>query len=227
MSSSTQRGNAQTERLFTALVDQLKTPLLQISYDSELAHDGALTDIKTTATQALHLIETYILSTQQQELPLEPVTLSSVLYDVAQSLQPLAKQYGSDLDLRIEGRYGPVMAHRPTLAAGLVTIGQSLIEADNGAHSSLTLAVYKHKSGLSAGVFGEVLDLTPQLFRRAMRLYGDSRQPMPSASAFSGAGFYVAQNLFEQMNTTLRVAHHRKLTGLAASFLPSTQLQLV
>ena len=227
MAHSDQPDNVQAERLFKALIEQLKTPLIQISHHTELAHEQALSEISTTATRALHLIDTYILSTQQQELPLEPVSLSSVLYDVAQALDPLAKQHGSELQISLAGKYSPVMAHRPTVEAALVVIGQGLLEADGDTQPRLTLAAYKAQSGLTAGIFSENIDLTPQLFRRALKLYGGSRQPLPTASALNGAGLYVAHSLFENMRARLRVAHHHKLTGLAASFLPSAQLQLI
>lgn len=227
MAINNQQDNLQAERLFKALAEQLKTPLIQISHHAELGGSEAISDIGATASRALHLIDTYLLSTRQQELPLEPVSISSVLYDVAQLLDPLARQHNSEVEIQVAGKYGPVMAHRESLEAGLVTLGQSLLEADNSTQPRLVLSLYKGQQGLITGVFGDHVELTPQVFRRALKLFGGARQPLPNSSALNGAGLYVANSLFDGMNVKLRVAHHRKLTGLAAGFLPSAQLQLV
>ena len=218
---------ADAERLLRALTEQLKSPLLQIAYQAELQDVQTLPAIGLTAARALQLIDTYILSTQQQALPLEPVSVSSVLYDVAQLLDPLARQHNCRLEIAVGGKYGPVMAHQKGLEAALVTIGQSLIEADTTAHPRLVLSAYKNRQGIAAGMFGNHPDLTPEAFRRALGLIGNARQPLPTVSPLNGAGLYMAEAIFETMDARLQVTRHHKLTGLAASLVPSAQLQLV
>lgn len=215
------------ERLLMALAEQLKSPLLQIAYQAEAENASALADISLTSWQALHLIDSYLLCAEQQELALEPVSVSSVLYDVAQVLDPIARQYGAEIEISVAGKYVPVMANRTGLEAGLVTIGRSLLEADTTAHPKLVLSAFKSQQGIAAGVFGDHPELTADSFRRALALFGGARQPMPTASALNGAGFYVAKALFESMNASLQVVRHHKLTGLSASFVPSAQLRLV
>ena len=227
MSAKDEHELKQADRLVQALVEQLKVPLIHIAHSAERRHVEAFAEIELTTARALQLIDSYLLSLQQRQLELEPVSLSSVLYDVAQTLDPLARQHNADLEISVAGRYRPVMAHHAGLAAGLTMLGQSLLEADSGSRPRLVLSVYRGKEGIAAGVFGDHPDLTPSLFRQALKLYGQARQPLPSANSLNGAGLYVAHSLFERMQSHLKVSHHTKLTGLAAHFLPSAQLQLV
>jgi hypothetical protein len=215
------------ERLLKALAEQLKSPLLHIAYHAELKQVTALPEIGATAARTLQLIDTYLLSTSQQQLEFEPVSVSSVLYDVAQALDPLARQHNCELEIAVAGKYGPVMAHQKSLEAALITLGQSLIEADTATHPRLVLSAYKNSRGIAAGAFGNHPDLTPDSFRRALALFGTARQPLANTSALNAAGLYMADALFESMDAKLQVAHHQKLTGLAASLVPSAQLQLV
>jgi len=221
------RGKVPQERLLTALAEDLKGTLLYITHQAELQGTAALTEIDLTARQGLHLIDSYVRSTEQAELELEPVSISSVLYDVAQTLDPLVRQYGGELELSVDGKYGPVMAHQPSLEAMLVTVGRSLLEADTNPKPRVVLSTYRTAQGINAGVLGNHPDLNPSLFRRALALYGRTRQPLPGAHALNGAGLYVADLLCEQMEAQLRVVRRHNMTGLAAYFMPSAQLQLV
>ncbi len=83
------------------------------------------------------------------------------------------------------------------------------------------------RQGIVTGVFADQPELTTDAFRRARALYGTARQPLPILSAHTGAGIYVAHMLLAAMQAPLHVARHNSLTGLAATFVPSRQLQLV
>lgn len=226
---------SESERLLTALAEQLRLPLLQIARTAELGRLHQLdnqANIETIAQSALKLVDAYMLSDQlsrqQIALELEPVSLSSVLHDTVQLMNPLAKQYGCELRLHISGRYGPVMAHKSSLEIALTNLTHAFIEAGAQKENTVVLlAAHRSRHGLVAGIFGDHQELTTDMYRRAKLLYGRARQPLPSMSASNGAGIYLADTLFQAMATHLRVAQHSKLTGLAATFIPSRQLQLV
>lgn len=222
------QSSSQEERLLRVLAEQLKIPLLQIAQAAELGQSERLRDIGITAERALHLVDSFVLAAEvdQQQLQLEPITLSSVLYDAAQTLQPLADQYDCDLELHLEGKYRPIMADRHTLHAGLVMLGQSFIEAGSTTRPKVVLAAYKSRNRITAGLFAEN-ELPADRFRRALQLYGHARQAMPSLQAAAGAGLFVADALFGAMSAPLQTARHHNLNGLAATFLPSAQLALV
>ncbi|MEO8784999.1 MAG: hypothetical protein ABI221_01605 [Candidatus Saccharimonadales bacterium] len=224
-----------SERLLRALAEELKLPLLQIAHQSEAAQGSeaateALQAIGLSAAQALWFVDTYLLSQQLQQasLNLEPVAVSAVLDDAAHSLSGLAKQYGCHLELQLSGRYGPVMAHRQGLQAAMVGLGTSLIGAGQAQPGQrLVLAGHKTRGGVVAGVFSATNNLSQTGFRRGQALYGRAGQPLPEFSSQASAGIFMAAELLSSMQSRLRVAHHHKLTGLAATLLPSYQLALV
>jgi hypothetical protein len=228
--------SAPEERLLRALAEQLKSPFLQIAREAELAQGTeagpVLKNIEYTADMAMRLIDSYLLSVRLQALPvleLEPVSLSSVLQDTAHRLNYLAKQYDCDLDVQISGKYGPVMAHRQSLEAAYISLGYTFIEASPPAEEKhhVVLAAHRSRGGLVAGVFGSQPGLSADTFHRAKALYGTAAQAIPNVSAHNGAGIFVANSLLETMASGLRVARHHKLSGLAATLLPSQQLQLI
>ncbi len=235
--NTTDLGTGTHERLLQALAEQLKTPVLHIARRAEFSADEVmrkqvLQSIEETASLALKLIDSYLLSTHlsQTVLPLEPVSLSAVLHDTLEQLQPIARQYDCELELVLAGKYGPVMAHREGLKAALLSLGHVFIEAGQQTMSRrrvVRLAVHKSRFGIVAGVFSDQNDLSTNVFSRAKALYGRVRQPLNSFTSSSGAGIFVADSLLEAMDAPLRVASHQKNTGLAATFMPSSQLSLV
>lgn len=228
--------NDTPDRLFRALAEQLKVPLLQIARASELARltgvNSAHSDNEYVADMALRLIDSYLLGVELQGLPtleLEPVSLSAVLQDAATKLSTLAKQHDCELELHLGGKYGPVMAHRRSLEAAYVSLGYAFIESQPVSEKKHTVLLGAHRSarGLVAGVFGEQPELTSDMYRRAQALYGQAPQAIPAVSSSNGAGIFIADNLLRSMETPLRVARYHKLSGLAATLLPSKQLSLV
>jgi hypothetical protein len=228
--------NASQERLLKALAEQLKLPLLQIAREAELATASkdvsALRSIGYTADMALRLVDSYLLSVQLQSLPvleLEPVSVSAMLQDTAHRLNQLAKQYNCDLEVHLGGKYEPVMAHRSSLEAAYATLGYAFVEStpDSGQKHKVVLGAHRSQNGLVTGIFGNQEGLNADMYRRGKALFGTAHQPVPGMSASSGAGIFVADALLKQMETPLRVSRHQKLSGLAATLLPSHQLSLV
>lgn len=231
------------------MAEELKLPLQHIARRAELqqmqslmgatnAQDGlqtSLRDIQASADMTLQLLDSYLLSLRLSlqpatQLSLEPVSLSAVLHDTATELRHIAKSYGVSLDLHIQGRYEPVLAHRQALQSALVALGYALIEAlpANGVtNRRLQLATHRTKHGIVAGVYGELDGLTPQLFRRAKELHGYVRQPMVGSLPGSGAGLFVADAIVAAMASRLRVGRFHKLPGFAVTLSASEQLQLV
>ncbi len=230
------RKAAVDQRLLLALAEQLKVPLLQIARRAELLQNSRrtrqhLVAIEMTADNALQLIDHYLLSTRlvAEGVVLEPVSVASVLHDTAHALSKLADDYHCKLELHLSGRYEPVMAHREGLAAALLSLGHDMIEAEvqQNKQPVVTLAAHRGKKGIVAGVFGDADGLTADMFRRARNLYGQARQPLNTVSAHPATGIFVADSLLNAMAARLRVAHHHKLSGLAATLLPSQQLALL
>lgn len=228
-------------RLLQVLVEHMKLPLLQVARHAELARLGGdaqsqLDAIELTADTALRLLDNYLLShklaRQRGNLELEPVALSAALYDTAHELSKLADRYQCQLEVHLSGRYEPVLAHRLGLEAALISLGYVFIEAQNTDKANqgpaiIKLAAHRGKNGIVAGIFTGAEGFSVDVYRRAHELYGHARRALPELTAGSGAGVFVADSLLDTMSTRLRVAHHQKLSGLAATFATSKQLQLV
>lgn len=219
------------ERLLQTLAEQLKLPLMQIARQAELAGDPASESIRYTADMALQLIDGYLLGTtlsRQQTLELAPVSMSLLLHDTAHKLSRFALNHNCNIQVDLGGKYGPVMAHQASMEAAFTVLGYSLIESrTDGDKHDIILGTHRSRSGLVAGFFAEEPSLTKDAYRRSRVLYGSARQPMPSVSAASSAGIFLADTILSSMEAPLHSARHKSLAGLAATLLPSKQLQLV
>ncbi|HTB48919.1 MAG TPA: hypothetical protein VK712_02455 [Verrucomicrobiae bacterium] len=238
MGRSDSRSPILSQQLLLGVAEELKLPLMQIARQAEYGRrDGGQTDLaalQATADHALRLLDNYALGVrlnlEPQELELESVSVSSVLYDTGQQLDSLARNYGVELELNIIGRYGPVMAHRQGLQSALVSLGAALIEALPALQLpqlKLQLATHRSRYGIVAGLYTDTEQLTNEALQRGRRLQGRSRQPLLDMSHTSGAGIFVADTILRAMNLNLRASRHQRLYGLGTVLQPSHQMQLV
>ena len=223
-------------RLLHAVAEQLKTPLTGIARQAELGQltgEPTLSDlsaIRLQATAALTLVESYLLGLQllqkQTTLDLEPVSVSSLLVEVAHEFSGLAKRYGVAVELHVAGKYGPVMAHPAGLKSALLALGYALLEGSPAGRPRLTLAAHRTPHGIITGLYGDYPELNTEAWRRALELKGRATQPLAAVSG-NGAGLFVADAILQAMSTRLRVGRHLNMSGLAATFQPSQQLSFV
>lgn len=229
----------QTMRLLLSVAEQLKMPLTSIARNTELAKLGVSDGVNaslihTQATAALTLVESYLLGVEllssQQALELEPVSVSSILTDTAHQLDRYAKEYGVEMEVSIAGRYEPVMAHQAGLKAALTSLGYALIEAraasDEKGPKRIVLAGHRNMHGIVTGMYG-TNTIDGVAWRKALKLYGNARQPLASLLGSSGAGVFVANALAQAMESKLRAGRHGRQAGLAITLPPSQQLQFV
>lgn len=228
-----------TQALLLSVVEQLKMPLMHIARSAELGSMPGgqvnLRDMQVSADAAVQLLDNYILGVQlaSQEASLihtEPVAISSVLYSAGQRLLPLARAYGVELDMQIDGKYGPVMAHRQGLEAALVSLGYALVEAlpaQDAPQLKLQLSAHRCRYGIVAGLYCETEQVTTQALRTGRQLYGQARQPLGSISHTSGAGVFVADAILHAMQSQLTTSRYRRMYGLGAVLPLNPQLQLV
>ncbi len=227
-------GAVSDERLLRALAEELKLPLLQIARQAELSttKQARLDSINTIAQASLKMVDGYLLGMEGQSqgvLNLQPVSISSLLYDTAKQLEPMAQLYNCDIDIDLSGKYGPAMGNSANLITAWLMIGYSLIEASSSEHKKhrLVLAAHRSAKGLVAGLFDNQSGLTSDILKRGRALYGSARQSMPGLSSGSGARIFIADTLLRDMAVPLHVAHHQRQKGLAVTLHVSKQLQLV
>lgn len=230
-----------SEQLLLSIAEELKLPLLQVARKAELAQLNpqmaieTIKEIQTTADMAIRLLDNYLFGARLSledvyQLQLEPVSISSVLYDTGQQLDALAKLYGVDLELNIGGKFGPVLANRQGLQSALVSLGYSLIEALPNLEKRrlrLQLATHRSRYGIVAGMYSDAEQLTHEALRQGRRMHGHVRQPLATLTHASGAGVFVADTIFQAMNTELRPTRHHRLYGLGAVLKSNPQMQLV
>lgn len=226
-----------SEVLFSSLAQQVKLPFVQIAHAAELLQTGRgntelIDTISLTSQAALNLIDGYLLSVrlqQEHSLLLEPVALSSVMYDTAHTLDVYAKAHDCDVELNFNGKYGPVMGRREIIEAALTALGYSFIEASSAGtgRNRISLVLRRTAHGLNAGIYSANGALSSALFKHAKALQGLVRQPLGDFSAGAGAGVFVADSLFSSLDSPMKVARFRAEKGLGATLMPSRQLSIV
>lgn len=231
--------SAISDQLFTSLAEELKLPLQQIARQAEGGIISklpleSLTNIQATADATLYLLDSYLLSLRlasdpEEKFATEPICVSAVLHDARSQLTRIAQRYDVDLELYIQNRYEPVLAHPQALKAAFVSLGYSLIEALPAMGTQqlrLQLAAHRTKYGIVAGMYCDV-ELTPRAFRRSQDLYGRARQPLVGVLPNAGAGIFVADSILRAMSSHLRVGRFQKLPGFAVTLAPSQQLAFI
>jgi len=240
MANASEGAGGDVDSLLLSVAEQLKIPLTVIARQAELGHmtgDGTLVDASTIRVQAdaaLQLVDSYLLGIrllrEQTELPLEPVSVSSLLVDVAHSLERFAEQYRVQLEVSIAGKYQPVMAHQQGLKAALVSLGFALVEAQAAQGTGakrVTLAIHRTPHGLVTGIYGQYEELAAKQWRRALQLQTSASQPFHGLLAGSAAGLFVADAILRSMHSHLRPGRFAGQQGLATTLQPSQQLRFV
>jgi len=232
-------GRQVSEQLLLAVSEQMKLPFLQIARAAEYGQlqqsTETLPDIQTTADAAIRLLDNYLFGArlgleEQYALELEPVSVSSVLYDAGQELDQLAKLYGVELELNVAGKFGTVMANRQALQSALISLGYTLIEALPSLQTKdhkLQLAAHRCRYGIVAGMYSSVEQLTADALRAGRKLHGHIRQPLATLTHSSGAGVFVADTILQAMDSELTPTRHHRLFGLGTVLKPNHQIQLV
>ncbi|HET6863685.1 MAG TPA: hypothetical protein VFH37_00565 [Candidatus Saccharimonadales bacterium] len=230
--------------MLLTLSEDLALPFLQIKSSIELLENQSFakaaarqhaTASALSADSGLQLVEAYrlLLSVEDNlKQPLEPLAIGAVLENIAHQLSPYAKQYNTKLEVSVQPRLAPVLAHQPSLAAAIQILGSSLIRAQTAQSEakSYKLVLGAHRSpdkAIAAGAFSSVHGLSDRTLRAARSLIGKARQPLPAVPAGAAAGILIADMLCAAMWQPLRAAAHHNLPGLVTSLPPSKQLQII
>ncbi|MBX4199674.1 hypothetical protein KW789_02160 [Candidatus Saccharibacteria bacterium] len=235
---------AEQKALLIALSDDLTLPLLQIKTSLELMENQKYSKeavelqskvMTMSADTGLQLAEAYRLVLQSDklhDLPLEPVSIGAVLEEVAHELSKYAYEYSTELQVDVQGKLTPVLAHQPSLMAALQCLSASLIRAQAAQtqQKDYRIILGAHRSGnslVAAGVFTNIHGLSDRTLRAARSLVGHARQPIPALPAGAASGVLIADMLCSAMWQPLRAAAHKNMGGLAVGVPASRQLKFV
>lgn len=188
-----------------------------------------------SADSGLQLVEAYrlLLSAEDNlKQPMEPLAIGAVLESIAHDLSPYAKQYDTQIEVSVQPRLAPVLAHQGSLTAALEILGSSLIRAQaaQSESKSYKLVLGAHRSpdnAIAAGAFSNTQGLSDRTLRAARSLVGKARQPLPAVPAGAAAGVLIADMLCAAMWQPLRAAAHHNLPGLVTALPASKQLQII
>ncbi|MEJ0073758.1 MAG: hypothetical protein WDN27_06880 [Candidatus Saccharibacteria bacterium] len=189
--------------------------------------------MRSITSSSLQQVESYALSLRVHgkvtPLELEPVTMSSLLYETAAALEPFAKQYGVNVELDPQPRLQPIFADRMVLQSAMTSLGQVFVlaQAESDEPAAVHLSAHRSRYGIVAGLYGSSPQLGADSLRRARALQGRARQPLHRLVSGPAAGVFVADSLLGTLKAHLHVARYHSLTGLAATLTPSQQLQLI
>ena len=226
------------------LSEDIALPLLQVKGSLEVLESQNFIKAAARAHAAgsslsidtgLQLIEAYKLllgAEQNAKLPAEPLAVGAVLEEIAHRLTPYAKQYNTSIEVSVQHKLTPVLAHQPSLSSALEVLSSSIIRAQ-AAQTEQTkyhLVLGAHRSPdnvIAAGVFSSVHGLSDRTLRAARSLVGKARQPLPAVPAGAAAGVLVADMLCAAMWQPLRAAAHHSLPGLVTILPVSKQLQII
>jgi len=227
-----------SQQLLLSVIEQMKLPMMHIARLAELqaaAGGQGVAEMRASAQAGLRLLESYelgvrLVARHTSFFEVEPVSVAGVLYDAAQELKPYAEAYGVTLELQLDGKYGPVMAHRQGLQTALVSLGSALVEAlpaHDTTDKRLRLSAHRCRYGIVAGAYGDLPGISTESFRTGRQLFGASRQPLNAFLSGSGAGVFVADALLRAMQSHLSASRHHRQYGLGAVLMVNPQLRLM
>jgi signal transduction histidine kinase len=221
------------DALLHAVAEQLKQPLLYIRQSVELdqLQKQSLNhhDMYVSVNAGLSLIEHYITWQRykrgEQDLTVQQMSLSAVMRGVHDTLQNFSRSQQTALELKIKGRYEPILAESKLLESGLHALGLAFIEA--APKQKVVLGVHKTRWGIAAGVYSPDVSMQAAQFKAHKQLLGNARQLFPAASYTPMSGVAMADALFSQMFLRLHPSRHDGMDGLAVTLAPSPQLSLL
>lgn len=220
---------SQDTLLMLTVAEQIKQSLQHITMMAESSTRQS-DDIALVSQHSLRLLDAYTLATNQTELPLEPLTTAAVIYDAAQIIDPIAKQFGFTVNVDLHGTSRPVMTHRQTLKDLLVLLATGVMQvgSSNGQGSlELVLGTHRVKNGTVVGAFSPDFSASQAALRMSRRLRGIAFQPAPELSLAGGATLAVADHLSMQLRAPLKTYRHTALNGIGSLLAPSNQLKFV
>ena len=226
-----------------SLSDDLALPMLQIKSTLEVIGDRNLSvhanarhlkNLRLASETGLQMVEAYRLALRAENatLPLEPVAVGAVLAEVAHELSDYANQYKTVIEVDVQPKLTPVLAHKPSLMAAMQCLGASLIRAQAGMSESkkhrLMFGAHRTPDNvITAGAFSGIAGLSDKALRSARALSGRARQPISALPAGTAGGILIADILCSAMWQPLRAAAHRNMHGLATAVPISKQLNLI
>ncbi|MEX2014674.1 MAG: hypothetical protein WD885_01955 [Candidatus Saccharimonadales bacterium] len=231
LNSANKNNNSET---LDSLVRELKRSLVLIARQAELnkshLEEKSLESIQENAEKTLRLIDSYLLMAQseygQRLLPVEPLSVGSVIYSVAEEIRPVARK--ADIDIVLNINDALVMANPKGLRAAVLCLSdmvltQTSIERDGRVVEINT----KRSSGdIKISVLSQSMKVKNSDLRKALEGLGRTHMAFSSSSSESGVRLAIASLLGESLGTRLKAVRSNNTQGIGFNLALSRQLQL-
>lgn len=202
-----------------AAAHELKAPLVlmrQLSYQLEMT--GGLTNdqkivqerMRLTAERALRLVENITQTGRLDEalFALEPLQARSVWHEVVGEIDPLAKQMGQGLHIKVPQKPLLAVAHRELLPAILIGLCDNAF-AHNPKGSHVTVGAKQQGQEIVFSVKDKGPTIDAQAFKELESRLGIAPQPLGARPNSSGLGLWIAGSFARAMASQLSVTRHR------------------
>jgi hypothetical protein len=243
-----QENNHDTSRTagyMTRLVaEDLKRPLLQalMACDAMTSEDKHRVDIlfvRNVIQQELQSIDSLLLASQldygQLACDFETVQISSVFYDIAESLKAATRQQNIDLRISLERPKLQVVGNTTLLKHAVLDIVQTalhiLSSQPTEARRTLVLGSHRLRGTVAVGIHHEQLSKNFISLAEKTKANPDNtrvaqRRPFRDLPTTSGSHLLVAGMLFQSMGSRLRSLEHEGVRGFGANLTRSEQIRL-
>jgi signal transduction histidine kinase len=158
---------------------------------------------------------------------MEALQAQAIAGSVYDELQPLARELGQTLQLKLPGRPLLAVAQPDLLTAVLTGLCDNAL-VHNPAGGRVTLAAYGRRNHVIFAVRDRGPAIEHKLLNALSERLGSAPQPIGSRPGSSGLGLWIAGQFARAMDSQLQVTRHRA-GGLTFSLaVPlSTQLKLI
>ena len=206
-----------------SIVAEMRMPLVELKL---LAEAGRLKEVRETARQTLRLFESYLyaqqlVNSQQAPAPAQ-YSLPLLTADVLDDLRPLAKLHDVQLDFATPSRLGqPVSLVKTTFERATHSLVYALISClQNKPQASLRIRV---STGFNPQLhfFSHLLQLSRQ------QLQFQTRPKADLGSASQVGGLPLANLLYDQLNSPLKLLANQHGGGLTVGFQATKQVLLM
>lgn len=224
--------------LLQVLGHELKLPLLHIAGTSQQLSSGAYTDIETkeqltrleiSSQHMLQLIDSLLLAgkieSNQLQLALEPINLTSITHSVTMRLTPLAARYGRSLYVGQKGKsIAPAAAHRESFEQALYAVLDTVVRSSQS--EVIELRMQQKQDIISLSICDDSHKIPKGAIEHALASLGRRSQLLKQLPGSSGLSLYIADIVARAQAGSFNVQYHRNKRVITFTFNASQQLHL-
>jgi hypothetical protein len=222
-----QNSHVTEHKLVFMMGEELKKPLTAIKMLSEASDSNA--KINLEAQKALRTVDNILLYQQlswnQLALVTEPVHVGSTITEVANNLRGLSVEFGCETEVYIQHGISTVDVDKNILKSGIESLWQAVITMTEKP-SPLVCHVYRTNQGIRLAIVNNSIDLSKVKLSSSNANAGVSKQPFQGIAG-PATDLVTARGLFGILGSELSKVTKNGVKGLAVTFKPSTQLELI